>query len=511
MVALLLASLAGICLIVGAVTLVAVRAVLVGELDSQVQDATVRAAAFTELVRSGSDPPPPNPAQARGLAPGTVTAIIVDGEVVRADRQSGTAQPEQLPAELDPVWLGVPVDGQVHTRAWDHHGDYRLSAVRTDAGDTVVAGLPLAGVQEMLSQVALVLGGVSLAGLAVTGVVGGLVVRRTLRPLERVADTATRVTQLALDRGEVALPVRAPGADAGTEVGRVAAALNRMLGHVSKALAARQTSETRVRRFVADASHELRTPLASIRGYAELARRHGEAVPPAVRHAISRVEAESTRMTTLVEELLLLATLDSSRPVLREPVDLSRVVVDAVADAQVAGPDHRWQLAAPAEPVTVLGDPDQLHQSVINLLTNARAHTPAGTTVRTGLSAGAGVVRVAVTDDGPGIPDEVLPEVFERFTRADTARSRTPGRNGNGLGLAIVKAVVAAHGGQVEVTSRPGCTAFTVTLPDAGTHSASTAASRPVHRSTGHPGGIGVVKLHTGERGERLANADRPG
>ncbi|MFC7615814.1 sensor histidine kinase [Actinokineospora soli] len=162
---------------------------------------------------------------------------------------------------------------------------------------------------------------------------------------------------------------------AGSEVGQVGAALNRMLDHVGDALAARHASETRVRQFVADASHELRTPLAAIRGYTELARRRDE-VPDDVAHALTRVDSESARMTTLVEDLLLLARLDSGRPLLREPVDLSELVVTAVGDAQVAGPDHRWRLDLPAEPVTVPGDAQRLHQVVANLLGNGRTHTP---------------------------------------------------------------------------------------------------------------------------------------
>src|SRR6266542_4481856 len=223
-------------------------------------------------------------------------------------------------------------------------------------------------------------------------------------------------------------------------------------------LAARQASEARVRKFVADASHELRTPLASIRGYAELTRRNRGQVPAEVAHALGRVESEAVRMTDLVEDLLLLARLDSGRPVERQPVDLSAIVVDAVSDAHAAGPGHRWQLDLPGEPVTVTGDQGRLHQVVANLLANTRQHTPAGTVVTVSLAAGDEVV-LRVADNGPGIPLELQPEVFERFTRADTSRSRASGSTG--LGLAIVAAVVEAHRGTVEVDSAPGHTAFT--------------------------------------------------
>ncbi len=233
------------------------------------------------------------------------------------------------------------------------------------------------------------------------------------------------------------------------------AALNHMLENVAAALTARQRSETRVRQFVADASHELRTPLASIRGYAELTRRSAEPVPPDVAHALGRVESEAIRMTGLVDDLLLLARLDSGRPVQHGPVDLSRLVVDATSDARAAGIDHRWDLDVPAEPVVVDGDAERLHQVVANLLANARTHTPAGTSVAVHLTGKPrGGAALTVVDDGPGIPADLLPDVFERFARADQSRSRAAGSTG--LGLAIVAAVVEAHGGRVSVESAPG-------------------------------------------------------
>jgi len=176
-----------------------------------------------------------------------------------------------------------------------------------------------------------------------------------------------------------------------------------------------------------------------------------------------RVESETDRMTTLVEDMLLLARLDSGRPLAQEPVDLSRLVVDAVSDAHVAAPDHHWRLDLPEESVSVTGDPARLHQVLANLLANARTHTPAGTTVTTSLAAAGPYATLRVVDDGPGIPESLLPQVFERFARGDTSRSRAAGSTG--LGLSIVAAVVEAHGGTVEVSSRPGYTEFAVRLP----------------------------------------------
>ncbi|GAB3236662.1 hypothetical protein GCM10027452_44030 [Micromonospora halotolerans] len=227
--------------------------------------------------------------------------------------------------------------------------------------------------------------------------------------------------------------------------------------------AALATSEGRQREFLLSVSHELRTPLTAIRGYAEAARRGRDEVPPDVAHALRRVESESTRMTSLVDDLLLLARLDSGRPLATEPVDLTAMVVNAVSDAHAAGPEHRWQLDLPDEPVSVTGDAHRLHQVLANLLANARVHTPPGTTVTTRLAPVAGDVELSVSDDGPGIPEELQPEVFERFARGDSSRSRAHGSTG--LGLAIVAAVVEAHHGEVAVASRPGRTVFTVRLP----------------------------------------------
>jgi two-component system OmpR family sensor kinase len=308
--------------------------------------------------------------------------------------------------------------------------------------------------------------------------------------LRRVTATATKVTELPLDTGEVTLPAGVPDNDPRTEVGRVGAAFNRMLFHVERALGRRTESEARLRRFAADASHELRTPLSAIRGYAELALRHPGPVPEDVTHALTRVQSESARMSVLVDDLLLLARLDAGRPLEQQPVDLSRLAIETTSDARVARVDHRWRLDLPDEPVLVQGDQHRLHQVMANLLSNAGKHTPPGSTVSVALtvdprtsrekeySEGTAAlqrgappqgprVELSVTDDGPGIPPELLPELFERFTRADTSRARDANAAGKstGLGLAIVDAVVIAHGGCITVTSQPGRTRFAITLP----------------------------------------------
>ncbi|MFF4891096.1 sensor histidine kinase [Micromonospora chersina] len=456
---------------IGGLTTIALRHFLIGQVDNQItagergpgqvppffRDFTARQR--SDVAQRVLEPPP-------GFPPDSVAVKVVDGQVVSSTIRTTAGSVESLPSGEVAQLTRQPTDGQPRTVEVGDHGDYRAVARQVDDGDILIFAYPLSSVNETVMWVLVAQVGLVTAGLIIAGGLGALIVRAALRPLNRVAATAARVTELPLDRGEVALSVRVPAADTDprTEVGQVGGALNRMLGHVAAALAARQASETRVRQFVADASHELRTPLAAIRGYAEVARRGRDEVPSDVAHALRRVESESTRMTSLVDDLLLLARIDSGRPLAAEPVDLTAMVVDAVSDAHVAGPEHRWQLDLPDEPLSVTGDAHRLHQVLANLLANARVHTPPGTTVTTRLAPVAGGVELSVTDDGPGIPEELQPEVFERFARGDSSRSRAHGSTG--LGLAIVAAVVEAHHGEVEVASRPGRTVFTVRLPE---------------------------------------------
>lgn len=457
--------LAAVCLVVGLVTMFFFRDFLVDQLDDQLHQAADRAANTRVKLPPIPSPEARDPLRMPGFGPGTFVGMIRGGQVVDAQRLSpGAAEREQLPTGQRDVLTAIPTDKTPHTMTLGDLGKYRVIATKSPVGDVMITGLPLTPVDDTLVQLGLVLGGVALVGLLGAGLAGALIIRRTLHPLQRVAAIAGRVSELPLHQGEVALAVRVPeqDSDPNTEVGQVGLALNRMLGHIGNALSARHASETRVRQFVADASHELRTPLAAIRGYAELTRRSRADVPPEIAHAMSRVESEADRMTSLVQDLLLLARLDAGRPLEFDRVDLTRVVLDATSDARIAGAEHNWQLELPAEPVTVTGDADRLHQVLTNLLSNARTHTPPATTVTVGLAASAGAVELTVTDDGPGIPAELLPDVFGRFTRGDSSRSRAAGSTG--LGLSIVAAVVAAHHGAVEVTSEPGKTRFTVSL-----------------------------------------------
>ena len=218
-----------------------------------------------------------------------------------------------------------------------------------------------------------------------------------------------------------------------------------------------------MRRFVADASHELRTPLAAIRGYAELTKRSGDTLSPDLQQALARIESESIRMTSLVEDLLLLARLDEGEAISKEPVDLANIVRDALSDAYVTSPDHDWGARGVDEAVMVTGDSQGLHQVVVNLLANARIHTPPGTTVEVRVKQSGNKTTLQVEDSGPGIPRDARKRLFQRFARGDSSRARTSGSTG--LGLSIVDTIVKAHGGEVTLSSRPGKTVFSVVIP----------------------------------------------
>ncbi|MDQ2848696.1 MAG: HAMP domain-containing histidine kinase [Actinomycetota bacterium] len=484
-----------VTVVIGVVTQVLLSDYLVKQLDGRVMQTQQRFGPDRQSngadVTPGSTTDPAPPTQTGGVGRGaladrmckpsasstaqstapqpdnSVFATIKAGVVTKATLLVGFGPCDDITAQSAVLTTVAPGLNPV-TVTLGNYGDFRVVAAQTQDGQVVVTGLSLADVKGARSNLAIIMAIVAAAAVVLGGVAVWLIIRRSLRPLEQVAATARKVTTLQLDKGVVDLGIRVPDRDTDprTEVGQVGAALNQMLGHVSGALNARQDSETRVRRFVADASHELRTPLAAIRGYAELAGRNPDDAP-AVRHALGRVRSQSERMTTLVDDLLLLARLDSGRPLGNDPVDLTRLAIDAVSDARAAGADHRWQLDLPSEPVTVVGDGHRLHQVLANLLANARTHTPSDSVVVTGLRTERKMAVLTVTDDGEGIPEAMQSEIFGRFVRGDSSRSRAAGSTG--LGLAIVSAVTGAHGGTVAVKSRPGHTVFTVRLPiDAG-------------------------------------------
>ncbi|MXM65740.1 HAMP domain-containing protein [Streptomyces sp. HUCO-GS316] len=498
-----------VCAVIGTVTTLVLRTHLDEQLNEQVVEAGKRLAGPPFGKAGGQYDPNPtgqdrldgfatngptqeNTVAAQVGAGGTITkAVVADQDPTDTFRRMKATE---LSAVQRAVFADVPTTGR-HTVTLPGLGEYRVTYVHGYNGTNYYAALPTDTVNSTINTLILVEISVTAAGLAAAVLAGYVLVGLATRPLRKVASTATRVSELPLHTGEVHLSERVPESetDPRTEVGQVGAALNRMLDHVHGALHARQQSEMRVRQFVADASHELRTPLASIRGYAELTRRGREGVGPDTRHALGRIESEAGRMTLLVEDLLLLARLDAGRPLQFEQTDLVPLVVDTISDARAAGRDHIWRLDLPDEPALVSADAPRLQQVLVNLLANARTHTPPGTTVTARVQRRGPWLCLDVEDDGQGIPPDLLPRVFERFARGDSSRSRASGSTG--LGLAIVQAVASAHGGAVTVDSIPGRTVFTLHLPALGRPQGPRPApgtNRPSHSQVQHSAAIGV-------------------
>ncbi|WP_143225648.1 sensor histidine kinase [Actinomyces oris] len=518
----------GLVLVMAAVmssfSTVSLRHTLMARTDSQLMAAAQRAAdkrhdltqeakkASDEAVQEGTEKPGGQPdgaggadgdpgkqgvppgLDAAGQSTGTLTLITAQTSAssseaaayIDKDGHYAAISKEDCRLLLSEATEDHPVTVHLH-----HLGSYRVVATRDEAsGSTVITGLSLEGDKALIRTQLLIELAVALVGALVVALAGRVMVRSSLAPLERVARTAHRVASQPLERGEVSIEDRVEKADldSSAEVGQVGGALNTLLGHVESALTARQRSETQVRQFVADASHELRTPLASIRGYTELIRREGADadLPEEATYALERVHSESVRMTALVEDLLLLARLDAGRELRREEVDLVGLLVDTVADARAAGPDHDWRLdlavlEPPAdataeeaedflpEPPLVIGDEARLRQVIVNLLANARVHTPAGSHVTTTLARERDTLIVRIHDDGPGIAPDVRDRLFERFARGDSSRERRTGSTG--LGMSIALAIVQSHGGSIDVDSSTAPedhgTTFTVRLPAA--------------------------------------------
>lgn len=492
-----------------------------------------------------------DPLETPGQPVGVLSVEVVDGVVTRATYLTSQGTSQDLP-EADIAMLQEQGLGEVEqaTKPEDVNeaplhrlelslGNYCVGAVDLGAGEgdpaeqgnasegaaaepsaqtgategkstrVIVTGLPTAQVENTRDVLLAGVTGGSAAALLVTALLGLWWIRRSLRPLARVSSSAAQVAALQLDSGEVPVRdhlVQGELARPGTEVGDVGYALNLLLINVDDALQQRNASEAQLRQFVADASHELRTPLASVRGYADMLRL-SEQLTPQGRVSLERLLTQAQRMGGLVDDLLLLARLDAGRAPEAKPVDLGEIVAEAVMDATAAGPDHRWDLEVPAEPVTVSGDALQLTQVVGNLLSNARKHTPPGTSVRATLTSRGRQAVLHIDDDGPGIPAQLKDHLFDRFARADTARthrsgdvasssapsgpeSRTAsgdsseaqpnpspgagsrtvsGEGSTGLGLAIVRTVAEAHGGEADVESPPRGqergTRFIVRLP----------------------------------------------
>ena len=358
-------------------------------------------------------------------------------------------------------------------RAVDGSTSWRVAVAQVNDDSVIVVGTDLAEDRDLLSRLVRIEAVVGLLVLAVLGVAGYWLVRSSLRPLQEVENTARAIAAGDLSR-------RVPVGDERTEVGRLSIALNGMLGRIESSFRAQQASEeqaraseTRMRRFVADASHELRTPLTSIRGFAELHRQGAVTGPEDTGRIMERIEAEATRMGLLVEDLLQLARLDQQRPLTLAPVDLAELAGDAVHDARAVQPDRPVSLLLDpslTDVPVVIGDEARLRQVIGNLVTNALTHTPVDAKITVRLAedpTDPDVVVLAVSDEGPGLATADAERVFERFYRADSSRARAAG--GTGLGLSIVASLVAAHGGTVDLTTAPGAGAtFAVRLPRSG-------------------------------------------
>lgn len=334
---------------------------------------------------------------------------------------------------------------------------FEAIALPMSGGRTVVAVISIKDEVQTLARLALIELVTGVAALVVLAIAAAAAVTVSLRPLRRIAATADAIAD-----GD--LSARVPPTPKRSEVARVASAFNRMLTEIEAAFEQRDETEARLRRFLADASHELRTPLTSIKGYAELFRRGADERPQDLAKAMAAIEQEAGRMASLVDELLVLARLDETRPLEQQPVALDEVVEAAVESARAVDPERSWRLDLPDRPLLVSGDAERLRQVVDNLLVNVRRHTPPGTPASIALSALHGSVVLTVEDRGPGIPEAERERIFDRFVRLDPARTRASG--GAGLGLALARSIVVAHGGSIRYRpADPTGSIFEVSLP----------------------------------------------
>ncbi len=430
-------------LLTGTVTLLVLQRVLVAQTDEQLRTAIQTSFAQQAWIGSSTDDGRPSDY--------VVQVCAADGTPLYPGQDD--PQPPVVLRNITAGWVQEKRGQTVTVQADDGH-DWRVIAVpvQNQPGVSVAIAKSLEPVDHTLKDVAAYFVLVGLVVVVACVVLGAYGVRRAFKPLREVEAVAA-----AFGGGDTTR--RVSPQPAGTEVGRLGAAINGMLDGIETSLAAREASEGKMRRFVADASHELRTPLSAIRGFAEMHRMGIVRKEADVTTAFSRIESEATRMGGLVEDLLVLARLDEQRPMRRDPVDLFAIVADARHDARALAPDRTVTVTgvdgAPPRPVVVTGDEAKLRQVLANLIGNALRHTPAGTPVELGVGQRDGWAVWAVVDHGPGIPPEDASRVFERFWRADSSRQRGAG-GGAGLGMAIVAGIVQAHGGAVRVVQTPG-------------------------------------------------------
>ncbi len=458
----------------------ALQSFLVGQVDDQL--ASVAGGSALRLDRAG-------------IAPDENSAIPEDSTENEADENVRKSKPapairplRQVPTAisvtlLDPTGnvLGI-IGGDLNTQEIGNYvngltihdvelcgdkpftisapgADFRVLArvLPSELGSVVVAQ-SLDNVDNTIHQLQILFIFIGLVALLLIGLASRKVIDIGLKPLAEVETTAESIAGGNLS-------ARLPDAKPDTEVGRLVSSLNQMLTRIEGAFSAQTESENRLRRFVADASHELRTPLTAIRGFAELNRQGAVQGKEATNELIVRIEKESMRMGALVEDLLLLARLDQSRELEKNPVNIRSAVEEVVASARAAGPEHPISISIPDGDIYILGDGNRVHQVIANLLANARTHTPVGTSISVVVTQDDNGTSISVTDKGPGLSNQDQERIFERFFRADPSRTRTTDE-GSGLGLSIVDAVMRAHGGRVSVTSKLGEGAtFTLFFP----------------------------------------------
>ncbi|MFG1966542.1 sensor histidine kinase [Nonomuraea sp. NPDC049028] len=468
------------------------RGYLVERVDQQLRAASVP-------WRGAPPPPEPQPGPRPQRFFGLFHSVLVDstGVKIRTMTESTETHIPKLP-RLTSTDVALMAGQPFTVESQDPQGpSWRAVAMPGRDGDSRIIAISLGDLDDTVSQLLLIVAVGGGGTLVVLGFACYWLVRRSLRPLGEIERTARHIADGDLSR-------RVPLWSATTEVGKLGRALNGMLARIEVAVREReaaaesaresarsaQRSEELTRRFMADASHELRTPLTSIRGFAELFRLGADKDLAEATRLLSRIEGQAARMGLLVEDMLLLARLDQRRELGEQPVDVLSLAATAVIDAQTLAPDRKIELVmlyGSEGPVFVTGDEPRLGQVLGNLVGNALSHTPPGTAFTVGVGARDGQAVVEVADEGPGFSPEVAERVFERFYRADPARSS----GGAGLGLSIAATLVEAHGGSVSASSEPGKGAtFRVTLPLAPSSQATRPQRQPSGQATSQPHGL---------------------
>ena len=441
----------------------AYRTFLMQEVDSQLT--TIVESSLLRLDRAGIEAEegadagrPFRPLEPLRGVPTAAVITLIDFQGQILGSVGGDLSASKIEIALDRVLdrdtYGVPFTFE------SGNSHYRVLALELPSRvGIVIASISLEDVDDSIARLQYLMLLIGVATMILIIVLSRRAITISLKPLAAVESTAEAIA-------EGNLSARLPIAKPETEVGRLVGSLNQMLTRIEDSFAVRVKSEEKLRRFVADASHELRTPLTAIRGFAELHRQGAVTGEEKTRELIGRIEDESIRMGTLVEDLLLLARLDQSPEIEREPVNLNELIHSASESARASSPEHQISLVLPEEELFILGDRNRIFQVVANLLENARNHTPAGSSIQVSLTESEDEIKIEVADNGPGIEKHDLERIFERFYRADSSRTRTRKSEGSGLGLSIVKAVMQAHGGDVTVDSTMGVgSTFTLHFP----------------------------------------------